>query len=279
MTTMMHSRFAVTDVGCSRGRGLLPAAVALALFMFVGCRSAADAPPAVASQPAASAPSPGTAPADAERGRTATWPKALHEYERAPRRPLARRRDDPLLGNAKVANTVVVFGDFASPECRDFAEYWFGHIFPHVRHNVHIVFRYYPLNPACNPLVTEARYEDSCTLAAAAEAARLQGGNEAFWNMHDALFANQRADPPKTVRQIAESLGLDVARFEHDLNSRSVRDRIIQDISFAQQVGVTDVPAVFFNARRVPIWREDRFWKYYLHWREHPQVSETRPAG
>ena len=56
-----------------------------------------------------------------------------------------------------------------------------------------------------------------------AEAAARQ---DAFWEMHDALFADQGGleDPHLWTR--AERLGVDVERFEADRRSDAVRDRV-----------------------------------------------------
>ena len=62
---------------------------------------------------------------------------------------------------------------------------------------------------------TRARYAAAC----AAEAAALQGR---FWEMHDALFADQgRLEDPHLWAR-AEQLGLDVARFDADRRSDAV---------------------------------------------------------
>ena len=65
-----------------------------------------------------------------------------------------------------------------------------------------------------------------------AEAAARQ---DAFWEMHDALFADQgRLEDPHLWTR-AERLGLDVERFEADRRSDAVRDRVRDDFRGVRQ--------------------------------------------
>jgi protein-disulfide isomerase len=63
--------------------------------------------------------------------------------------------------------------------------------------------------------------------AAAAEAAAMQGR---FWAMHELLFHRQKALEDDDLRQYADQLGLDMARFDHDRVGPDVRRRIRRDV-------------------------------------------------
>ena len=64
----------------------------------------------------------------------------------------------------------------------------------------------------------------------AALAAQRQGK---YWEMHDKLFANQRALQPDNLKQYAQELGLDVAKFEQDMASPEVQQQINEDMQLA----------------------------------------------
>jgi predicted DsbA family dithiol-disulfide isomerase len=67
--------------------------------------------------------------------------------------------------------------------------------------------------------------------------------------MHDLLFASPHdLDPPK-LAGFARELGLDVARFERDLASESVRERVEADLREAQQLGISGTPTFYVNGR------------------------------
>src|SRR5439155_12335718 len=64
---------------------------------------------------------------------------------------------------------------------------------------------------------------------AAAEAAEAAAAQDAFWPMHDALFADQGRLEDPHLWERAERLGLDVPRFDADRRSEEVRERIGRD--------------------------------------------------
>lgn len=85
--------------------------------------------------------------------------------------------------------------------------------------------------------------------ACAAEAAGLQGR---FWEMHDALFADQgRLEDPHLWAR-AERLGLDVARFDADRRSEAVIARVTEDFRGGVRAGVVTTPTAFADGRIYP---------------------------
>jgi protein-disulfide isomerase len=127
------------------------------------------------------------------------------------------------------APLVLMYADFACPHCAvarvrlaEAAE----------RTPLKVVFRHFALR---------AKHPRAPVLAAAAEAAGLQG---AFWEMHDALYDDQghQDDPHLWAR--AERLGLDVARFDADRRSPEVAARVKRDVHAAMRAGVAMTPTL-----------------------------------
>jgi protein-disulfide isomerase len=85
--------------------------------------------------------------------------------------------------------------------------------------------------------------------ACAAEAAALQGR---FWEMHDALFADQARleDPHLWAR--AEALGLDVERFDADRRSDAVVAVVKAQFRAGVRAGVVTTPTAFAEGRIYP---------------------------
>jgi protein-disulfide isomerase len=82
--------------------------------------------------------------------------------------------------------------------------------------------------------------------AAAAEAAGRQGR---FWEMHDALFADQgRLEDPHLWAR-AETLGLDLARFEADRRSPDVEAVITTHFRAGLRGGVMSTPGIVWEGR------------------------------
>lgn len=135
------------------------------------------------------------------------------------------------------------FGDFQCPPC--------GQMFPEVEKirqdygdRLRFIFREYPLtNPHPHALLA----------AHAAEAAGLQGK---FWEMHHALFENQRTwspvqDPTSLFESYARQAGLDMDRYRRDVGSPETDARVVADRERAQSVGVNSTPTFFVNGRKI----------------------------
>ena len=87
--------------------------------------------------------------------------------------------------------------------------------------------------------------------AVAAFAARTQGK---FWDYHDRLFENYNSLSDQKFRQIARDLGLDLERFEKDMNDLRIVARINQDIRLGayMEPRVKGTPSVFINGKESP---------------------------
>ncbi len=125
---------------------------------------------------------------------------------------------------------MVVYADFTCPFCA------LAHARlserPHRR-----VFRH---------LALRAKHPRAVPLARAAEAAARQG---AFWELHDALYADQGHLEDPHLWALAERLGLDVERFDADRRSEAVAARVHRDTQEAVLAGATTTPT-FFRAGR-----------------------------
>jgi protein-disulfide isomerase len=124
----------------------------------------------------------------------------------------------------------VVYADYECPYCAD-ADARLRAL------EVQVCFRHFPVR-STHPRAVAA--------ACAAEAAGLQG---AFWEMHDALFADQgRLEDPHLWAR-AERLGLDVTRFDADRRSAPVAERVTGDFRAGIRAGVAATPTLFAGGR------------------------------
>lgn len=102
------------------------------------------------------------------------------------------------------------------------------------------VFKNFPLD-SIHPQATQA-----------AEAAECAGDQNAFWAMHDRLFASQQewsgqANAGDLFKQYASDLGLDSAAFASCLDSGQFSEKIKADLQQGVLAGVTGTPAFFVN--------------------------------
>ena len=121
---------------------------------------------------------------------------------------------------------VIVYGDYECPFCAAFEA--------QLREQaIQVCFRHFPVKSA---------HPRALAAACAAEAAALQGR---FWEMHDALFADQgRLEDPHLWAR-AEALGLDLDRFEADRRSDEVAARVARDFHDGVRAGVVITPTAF----------------------------------
>ena len=69
--------------------------------------------------------------------------------------------------------------------------------------------------------------------------------------MHELLFKNQRALGADQLKDYAKQVGLDVPKWEKDMNSQEITDQINADMKEAQTAEVRGTPTIFVNGKRV----------------------------
>ena len=147
------------------------------------------------------------------------------------------------LGPADAPVTIEFFSDLQCPQCARYEP-----IVKSVRaefgDKTRLVIRHFPLSG----------HEHALLAACAAEAAANQ---HKFWEMVEALYKTQwmwaRAPAPRTVLlDQAKSVGLDVDRFQKDLDDDALRERIGADQEHARAVGVKTAPSVVINGYNLP---------------------------
>jgi protein-disulfide isomerase len=82
----------------------------------------------------------------------------------------------------------------------------------------------------------------------AAMAANAQGK---FWQMHDLIIANSHKDDEETLLSYAVRIGLDLKRFQSELESHKYKPQVEEQISEAKRLAVLGTPVFFFNSTRI----------------------------
>jgi protein-disulfide isomerase len=149
--------------------------------------------------------------------------------------PVSER--DHVIGPETAPVTMVEYGDYECPYC--------GAAHPAVKQvlqmlgdELRFAFRHFPLSQI---------HVHALPAAEAAEAAGAQGR---FWEMHDLLFANQRALELDRFLVFAEVLGLDLERFAADLQQHTYQPRVREDFMSGIRSGVNGTPTFFVNGIR-----------------------------
>ena len=173
--------------------------------------------------------------------------KAAEDFERQPRVELDLE-GVPSKGPAEAPIRVVEFSDFLCPFCRNLAGA-FGGFMPQSQGRVAIFFKNYPLDQACNPVMTRTVHEGACELALGGVCAEEQGK---FWPYHDRIFSQPPTNPSnEDVVRLATEAGLDGNALRQCLSSASARAKVDRDIAQGRRLEVNSTPTVFVNGKRL----------------------------
>jgi protein-disulfide isomerase len=139
----------------------------------------------------------------------------------------------------------IEYGDYQCPSC--------GGAYPHLNtileeygEDITFVFRNFPLT---------SMHPNARAAAAVAEAAGLQGK---YWEMHDMLYEKQNdwsgldaSQRTSVFNGYASSLGLDMAKFETDIASKNVNQKISFDLALGKSVDTSATPTFFLNGEKL----------------------------
>lgn len=139
----------------------------------------------------------------------------------------------PSRGAQTAPITIVMFSDYECPYCARGAESLEA-VRAQYGDKVRVVYRDFPLEFHHNALP-------------AAVAARCAGAQGKYWEMHDLLYANQRALDAAALKSHAAALKLDTAAFETCQADPKHAAAVKADMAAGAALGVQGTPAFFIN--------------------------------
>lgn len=141
--------------------------------------------------------------------------------------------DPKYRGHFDAPVTMVEFSDYQCPFCKRHA----NSVMPNILQEyvdtgkVRFVMREFPLENL------HSRAEE------ASEAALCAGDQGKYWEMHDALFNDQRANTDEDFQRFAEEMGIDTADFALCMLEDRHMERINSDVVEGQKLGVSGTPS------------------------------------
>ena len=149
----------------------------------------------------------------------------------------------PWRGRMDAPVTIIEFSDFQCPYCRGFSNLLKSELKNHPE-SVRVVFRNLPLS-----------IHDWAKPAAEGAACGLLQGQEAFWKIHDRLFADQDKITNENIRGHLISAALDehlnVDEFVKCLDNQLSTGLVLRDVKAASLYQVAGTPTIFLNGERV----------------------------
>lgn len=152
--------------------------------------------------------------------------------------------DDAMTGTINAKVTVVEFGDYQCPAC--------GYEYPILKQLVDT----YKKNPNFNFVFKNFPLPQHQNAPAAAEAAEAAGEQGKYWEMHDALYEHQKdwvdvASPLSLFTGYAQTLGLDVPKFQTAIQGEKFKNKINKDVQDGQLIAINATPTIFVNGEKL----------------------------
>jgi protein-disulfide isomerase len=144
---------------------------------------------------------------------------------------------DHVQGPSAATVTLVEYGDYQCKHCHE-AYLNLISVREIMGTRMRFVFRNFPISKA---------HPNAQLAAEAAEAAGAQGK---FWDMHDYLFEHRSHLEVPALVQYAQTVHLDVDRFQNDLQTRAFAARVREDVHSGVRSGVSTTPTFFINGVR-----------------------------
>jgi protein-disulfide isomerase len=143
----------------------------------------------------------------------------------------------PWVGGKNAPVTIVEFSDFQCPYCRS-AEPVLKRIRAKYGDKIKLVYMDFPLGMHAHAMD-------------AAVAGRCAADQKKFWQLHDAMFANQSKLDPADLQASAAKAGLDKKKFDACLKAKTGIAGIKADQAEGERLGVTGTPTFFVNGREL----------------------------
>jgi protein-disulfide isomerase len=144
--------------------------------------------------------------------------------------------DDHIRGQDNGRITIVEYGDFQCPNCKQAAPA-VALLLRRLTGRVRLVFRHFPLEEVHSHALI------------AAEAAEAAGGQGRFWEMHDLLFAHQPHFQLQQLQELARDLRLDMRLFSEELEEHVHVAHIREHVKSGRRVGVRATPTFYVNGQ------------------------------
>ena len=147
-------------------------------------------------------------------------------------------KDDHVRGSGPA--TVLVYGDYECPYTRAL-ELVVMQLRRRDSDSFRYVYRYFPLREI---------HPHAQMAAEAAETLFALGGPDAFWRMHDSLFADQYHLEPADLEQRATATGVNMRAYLTAMAAHKSVERVERDVQSGAANGVEGTPSIFINGKR-----------------------------
>ena len=145
----------------------------------------------------------------------------------------------PSAGGKDAKVTIVEFSDFQCPYCAKGADL-LKEIKKKYGNKVRVAFKNFPLP-----------FHNHAEKAAVAGLCANEQSTEAFWKLHDSMFAHQDSLDEAGLKKLAKDVGLKADVFEKCLAENRHLDRVKADMEEGRKIKVKSTPTFFVNGQLI----------------------------
>jgi len=153
--------------------------------------------------------------------------------------------EDPWKGNPEASIAIIEFADLECGYCKQKSAE-IARVYEAYKDDILVVFKHYPLDPACNKGVKNRKHRKACFAAVAATCAQEQ---RRFWAFHDLTFKNQHAIKAEDLRLYAQKIGLDMQQYDECLSSRRTVQKVLDDTAHGAELDIHGTPRIWINEK------------------------------
>ena len=140
-------------------------------------------------------------------------------------------------------NLLIEYSDFQCPACKVYHQE-LAKLDKIATPNATLIFRHFPLSQIHN------------NAELASYAAQAASAQNKFWSMADLLYTNQetwgaQVNPKDTFISYVKKLNLDIEKFNQDINSLAIKNKIKADYSQGDKIGINATPTFFLNGKKL----------------------------
>lgn len=146
---------------------------------------------------------------------------------------LSVKDSDWILGKKDAEVVIIEYSDFQCPACA-YASTSLNEVHQSYPNDVAVVYRHFPL----------AQHQFAFDAAVASEVA---GEIGKFWEMHDALFANQDKISQDEILNIAELLSFNRTDFANKMKDKKYKDPVYTDQTQGEDLKLDHTPTLYIN--------------------------------
>jgi protein-disulfide isomerase len=162
-------------------------------------------------------------------------------YLEKPRRPTfpVEVGTSPVYGNKDAKVTIIEFSDFQCPFCAKGADI-LSKLKQKYGKSIKVAFKNFPLP-----------FHNHAEQAAVAGLCANDQSVDAFWKMHDSMFANQDSLDAEGLKGQAKKIGLKMDVFEKCLAENKFLPQVKNDVEEGRKVNVKSTPTFFINGQLI----------------------------